>query len=301
MKRKITVSIGIPAYNEENNISNLIEDIYSQGMTEINLDKVIVVSDGSTDKTVEILKKKNKKNFQVVDRKIRIGGMETQNEILKYIDSDILILLDADIRIPNKDFIKNLILPIKKNNSVGIVGADTFSLKPYGIFEKVIAMSHEYKKNIYKKINNGNNVYMCHGRARAFSKTIYKKIKWPNHSPEDAYSYFFTISKNKKFVYSNKSKIYFRSPTNFNDHLKQSLRFVKSKSLLSKYFDQKLVSDEYLIPKKYLFSTTIESLISSHIYMIFYLGTYFFINIFYRGIKIELSKWENSPSTKVTI
>jgi glycosyltransferase involved in cell wall biosynthesis len=51
------VSVIIPAYNEENSILNtvlLVHDVFKQN--HINAYEIIVVNDGSTDRTAEILK-----------------------------------------------------------------------------------------------------------------------------------------------------------------------------------------------------------------------------------------------------
>ena len=52
MRKKLTVTIGIPAYNEEANVRNLLVSLLAQKETNFKLQEIIVVSDGSTDKTV---------------------------------------------------------------------------------------------------------------------------------------------------------------------------------------------------------------------------------------------------------
>lgn len=48
--KKLSVSVGIPAYNEEQNIASLIFGILKQKVNNITLKEIIVISDGSTDK-----------------------------------------------------------------------------------------------------------------------------------------------------------------------------------------------------------------------------------------------------------
>ena len=55
------VSVGIMAFNEEGNISRLLEALLNQDIEEIRIKEVIVVSDGSTDKTDEIIARFMKK------------------------------------------------------------------------------------------------------------------------------------------------------------------------------------------------------------------------------------------------
>jgi len=55
MKKLITVSIGIPAYNEEANIGKLLSSLIKQKEAGFIIKEIIVVSDQSTDKTDEIV------------------------------------------------------------------------------------------------------------------------------------------------------------------------------------------------------------------------------------------------------
>ena len=50
------ISVGIMAFNEEKNIGRLLKAILSQKLNQIKITEIIVVSDGSTDKTDEIVK-----------------------------------------------------------------------------------------------------------------------------------------------------------------------------------------------------------------------------------------------------
>lgn len=113
-------SIGIMAYNEEANIRNLLKELLKQKLEFVN--EIVVVNDGSTDRTAEIVKKllKNKK-IKLINLKRRGGKVRAINEFLKKAKSDIIILESADT-IPEKNAIKNLITDFK-NPKTGIIGA----------------------------------------------------------------------------------------------------------------------------------------------------------------------------------
>ena len=51
--QKPTIEIGIPALNEEANIGYLIESLLKQDKSGYELKRILVSSDGSTDRTVE--------------------------------------------------------------------------------------------------------------------------------------------------------------------------------------------------------------------------------------------------------
>jgi len=69
------ISIGIMAFNEEKNIGRLLKVLLSQELKKVKIEEIIVVSDGSTDKTDEIVRKFMKENkiVKLITRNKRMG------------------------------------------------------------------------------------------------------------------------------------------------------------------------------------------------------------------------------------
>lgn len=111
-------SIGIMAYNEEANIGNLLKELLEQKLSFVK--EIIVVNDGSTDKTVEIVKRFDSK-VKLINLERRGGKVNAINHFLKIAKSEILILESADT-VPCKDAIKKLFEEFK-DPKVGITGA----------------------------------------------------------------------------------------------------------------------------------------------------------------------------------
>jgi glycosyltransferase involved in cell wall biosynthesis len=88
-----TVTIGIPAYNEERNILLLINSILKQKMVGFKIAKLIVSSDGSSDKTVSLIKSMNNKMIKLYDNRDRKGVARGLNQIIENANTDILVLL----------------------------------------------------------------------------------------------------------------------------------------------------------------------------------------------------------------
>ncbi len=271
MRRAISVSIGIPAYNEEDNIQILLRTLIRQKQKNIKILEVIVVSDGSTDNTVrEVRKVENNKIKLLINHK-RIGQALSQNLIVKKMKGDILVILNADIRIKNNFFIEKLVHPMCNNSNIGIVSPKIVPLPAQGLFESIINYSVEFKNEIYSSWRKSNNIYICHGRARAISRKLLKKIRWKRVYSEDAYSYLYCIREGYQFAYQPNTRIFYRSPKNFEDHRKQSVRFFRSINELSKYFDRSFIAKEYDIPKSIILKKV---------------TTYFFKNIFFSSAYI---------------
>ncbi len=250
-KSNKSVTIGIPAYNEEANIGNLIVKLLTQKLSGITLSEVIVVSDGSTDGTIKMVKSINDRRIKLVINKRRIGLNASQNIILRNSNSDILVLLDADVLPKDDDFLIQITKPIKENKA-DLVSCKLHSIRGSSFYGRMITNSNEMKRKMYQRLPNPNNIYLCNGCERSFSRKLYKKIVWPNDVPEDAYSYLYSISNNFKFKYLDNTVILFHPTSNFNDHWKQHKRFVSGIKALKKYFSTEVLNKEYFIPKHLL-------------------------------------------------
>src|SRR5947209_6505819 len=101
MQKPCTISVGIPAHNEESSIRNVLQSILDQQENNFVLKEVIVISDGSTDKTVEKAKAISDRRITIIDDKKRKGKSARLNQICTKCTGDILILCDADIIIDN--------------------------------------------------------------------------------------------------------------------------------------------------------------------------------------------------------
>lgn len=101
-----SVSIIVPVKNEENVIGRLLNalktSIYPQDKKEI-----IIVEDGSTDKTADICKKFAKENpsqVKLLRRSFSDGKPSALQEALKHVSGEIVAVFDAD-NIPETDFL----------------------------------------------------------------------------------------------------------------------------------------------------------------------------------------------------
>lgn len=101
-----TVAAIIAAYNEEQTISSVIKTVKNSDI----IDKIIVISDGSTDRTALLAEKEG---VEVINIKKNIGkGSAVMKGLERSEDSDIIILLDADLLGLTKKHIEDLLCPI---------------------------------------------------------------------------------------------------------------------------------------------------------------------------------------------
>lgn len=114
----VKLSIIIPTYNEQKSIADCLNSLLAQTQKPL---EIILVDDGSTDKTLSIIKKFPVK---VLTQKHTGPGL-ARNLGASKATGNILIFADADM-IFDKDFLKNLTLPIIKNKSKGTFNTAEF-------------------------------------------------------------------------------------------------------------------------------------------------------------------------------
>jgi glycosyltransferase involved in cell wall biosynthesis len=119
----IKISIVIPTYNEAGSLESCIESLGYQ--TDVNFE-IIVVDDGSTDKTSEVLRdlQLTISNFQFFIQKHE-GAGAARNLGAKNAKGKILVFVDADMTF-DKSFLSNLVKPIERGEAKG-----TFSRQEY--------------------------------------------------------------------------------------------------------------------------------------------------------------------------
>lgn len=106
------LSIIIPAYNEEKTVGEILQRVLGLTLRDITKE-IIVVDDGSSDKTVEIVEKLADKNrsIQLIKHGLNQGKGAAVQTGIKRAKGNIVIIQDADLEYHPSD-IPNLIEPI---------------------------------------------------------------------------------------------------------------------------------------------------------------------------------------------
>lgn len=101
------LSVIITVYNEVNTITNIIDRV-----EKIQLEKeIIIVDDGSTDGTVEFLRRLKERSIKVYFHDKNYGKGASIRTALKYAKGDIYVIQDADLEYPPEQY-PELLKPI---------------------------------------------------------------------------------------------------------------------------------------------------------------------------------------------
>lgn len=95
----MTVTVVLPAYNEESRIVDTLKAVKGLSL----VDEIIVVNDGSTDRTAEQVREMA---ITLIDLPTNQGKGGAMNAALPYINCDLVVFLDADLGSSAKEAVK---------------------------------------------------------------------------------------------------------------------------------------------------------------------------------------------------
>ena len=163
----ILIVIGIPAYNEEENIAKIIIKLQKV------VDKIIVCNDGSSDLTGEIAERLG---VIVVNHSRNLGygaGIRSIFQKAKELDTDILVTFDADGQHRIED-IQTVLNPLIKNEVDIVIGSRFIDSNDINIpkYRKIGI------KTITKITNRSSNLHLTDSQSgfRAYSKKVLQEI-----------------------------------------------------------------------------------------------------------------------------
>ena len=250
MKNIKTVTIGIPAHNEEANIGKLLDSIKIQIGKEFILEKVIVACDGCTDNTNSIVKSYSKKYkiIKLIDDGKRFGKPERLNNFYKMNTSDILIIFDADT-VLGSPFVINEFAKAFKNSEIGLVGGNDTPQIPKNFVQKMAAVWIDVWYESRVDFNEGVTVNNHKGCASALSRSLCKKMEIPKEIVvgDEDYVYFKAKLLGYKFKFAKKAIVYYSVPSTVNEFFVQTTRFLNTKNDIAKYFGD-WIYKEFKIP-----------------------------------------------------
>lgn len=108
------LSVVIPVFNEEKTIEKIVEKVLSEETPK----EIIIVDDGSFDKTREILKRIKGNNIKVIFHEKNRGKGAAVRTGIKNAKGDVLIIQDADLEYDPNDYQKLLGLIVEKKTKV---------------------------------------------------------------------------------------------------------------------------------------------------------------------------------------
>lgn len=303
MKKKPTITVGVPAYNEEGNISNLLKSVLEQKSRLFTLEKIIVISDGSNDQTtvkVCVLAKKYP-IIKLILGEERLGKASRLNQLYQLNTSDIILTLDADIILSEPKVIEKLVQGFN-NKRVVVVGGNNQPVKAKTLTERIYNAGYRMWYEMRKDYRNGHNLNNFHGMAVGLRKSFAKSFTLPPTSGDGAFVCMMAKKQKKKFQFIKSAIVFFHSVNNLQDFFTQSIRNLNSKHELVKFFGDQFYQEQK-ITNSYKIKGILKTFFQDPFYTFLALCLQIGIRIFptKKGKVYQNGIWQISTSTKKAI
>lgn len=198
MKKEILVSIIVPVYNCEKYIDDCISSLINQTYKNI---EIIIINDGSTDKSLEILKKYKDKRIKLYNQQNKGTNLARKKGITKS-NGDYIMFVDSDDYISSFAVEKLVDLINKKSVKVirfnGINEPSKLLKNPYNLKNKSLKIIN--KKEIYNLLLNTkilNNLCFT-----IYEKNLFDNISALNYDLSNCEDYLTNLD-----IYSKVDKL----------------------------------------------------------------------------------------------
>lgn len=217
-----TVSIGIPSYNEGNNLRSLLDRIFSDNNTTFKVIEIII-SDDSTDRTPNIVQEYLESNHECKIRFFhhnhRRGAANAWNEIMCNANGNVIVMYDADV-IPEMNCTKQLVSVI--DNKYALCASNPQPLSSKGIAGRASVFIGRWLESVRVK---QFSQYTVMGRGLAVRNHIAKKIEIPSHVIAiDLYLQNAVLELGYEVAYNPNAIVLFKPASTFEDFSSQILR-----------------------------------------------------------------------------
>ncbi len=223
------ITIGIPSYNERQNIVNLLRAIEAQ---HIPISEVLI-SDDSSDDTPTLVRnfaQHSILDIQLFHHDARRGAAAAWNEIVKKAKGDVIVLYDADT-IPHPSCTEQLTLSVKGN--VGICASNSRPVQASGIAGRASVFISNWLRSVrLARLSQ----YTVMGRAVAINSHEAKKIDVPTDIIAiDLYIQCKILEMGRDVIYNDNAIVYFKPANDMRDLASQVIRAVNGHCQIKEY------------------------------------------------------------------
>lgn len=198
------ITVIVPIYNTEKYLKRCIDSILEQTYKEIEL---ILVNDGSTDKSEDICKEYLKNDNRIIYYKIENGGQgRARNYALDRCNGEWISFIDSDDWIENDMFEK--MINMAETNECDIAICGWYRNHGFKQIEQPTIKDVKYYNNLeLMKEYLSSNIITSSMCNKIYKKKLWEDTRFPElRAREDAAVLYKILSKSKKAVYIGESK-----------------------------------------------------------------------------------------------
>ncbi|HXX96125.1 MAG TPA: glycosyltransferase family 2 protein [Candidatus Bathyarchaeia archaeon] len=217
----LNVTIGIPSFNEEKNILNLLQSIAKQKSEDFAICEIII-SDDSSDNTVGLIAQfadSSEAAIRCLHHSSRMGVGNAWNEIFRNARGDVIVMYDGDV-IPHEDSIHELLSALRGRVVLAISNS-----KPVGS-TSIAGRAATYISSWLRCVRIKRlSQYTAIGRGLSIQAAVAKQITIPSKIiAVDLYLECRVLEFKLGIAYNDHAVVYFRPPDTITDFNSQVLR-----------------------------------------------------------------------------
>jgi len=284
-----TITIGIPSYNEMQNIVNLLRAIEEQSTPIFE----VLISDDSSDNTPNLVRdfaQHSMLDIQLLHHDVRRGAAAAWNEILQRARGDIIVLYDADT-IPHPSCTEQLALSIQGN--VGICASNSQPVQAKGLAGRASVFIAKWLRSVrLAQLSQ----YTVMGRAVAIKSDYAKKIEIPaDIIAIDLYIQCKIIRMSRQVVYNDDAVVYFKPTSDMQDLASQVIRAINGHNQIKEYVS----SCRILLPQRVSVTHALKNAVKDPLGALSVTIGYSLIPYYRSRLEhTDTSKWHTSASSK---
>ena len=248
---KIRIDIVIPAYNEENCVGDVLRDVMAAKQSDwFRIENIYVISDASTDRSDEIVQQASRedKRVKLIRKAERRGKTDSVNQAILLTQAEVLVFLDADIRLANEDSLVNLLRYFHEGQATLVQGS-CVRMRP-GFTLNPVKHAAYFDWILVDKVRRAKPIswWSIDGRVFAMSRDFYQHLFLPLSQAEDQFIFYTCIKEGRKFVWAEDAVFYYELPQSFADFSKQWSRYYFYTNKSRQEFSREFIDTDMRVP-----------------------------------------------------
>jgi GT2 family glycosyltransferase len=233
------VSIVMPAYNAEATIGTALRSLLAQESAFSR--EIIVVDDGSTDRTAEIAE-----SFEAVRviRQSNAGPAVARNAGVEAAGSEIVLFIDSDCE-ASPDWLDTMLEPFANDRVSGVKGAYRTRQREFAARFVQLEYEDKYDRMARHEFIDFVDTYSAAFRREVFATSGGYSSEFTTACAEDVDLSYRMERAGAKMVFRPTAIVYHRHPDRLGAYLRKKFRFAMWRVLAVKRNPEKLISDSH--------------------------------------------------------
>jgi len=247
----VTVDVVIPAFNEGSCIKGVLHDVVMARQDDwFQTQNIYVISDASTDQTDDIVQQMAARDRRVkLNRKPeRKGKQDSINLAFSITKADVIVFIDADVRLASEDSITKLTQHFRDGN-VAVVQGGLVRSRP-GFTLNPAKQAAYFDWILVDKIRRQKAIswWSIDGRVMALSRDFYQHLVLLPSLADDQFIFYSCIQQGYQFIWANNAIFYYGPPESIADFSHQWSRYFFYTSKSRQYFGKDLIDRDMSVP-----------------------------------------------------